>query len=117
MKSVSHTVDGVPTLELEGRFDAHTITQVKDWIGTHKADHTYLIINLAEVTFVDSAALATLVQGMKQCRELGGDLLLCQLAQPVRIIFELTRLDRAFTILDSLPEAVAAAKLHQMAVD
>ena len=117
MKSVSYEIDGMPVLELEGRFDAHTVTQVKDWIGEYKTNHSYLIVNLAEATFIDSAALATLVQGMKQCRELGGDLFLCQLAQPVRIIFELTRLDRAFAIFDSLHEAVAAAKFPQNALE
>ena len=57
-----------------------------------------------------AAALAALVHGMKQCREQDGDLLLCRLAQPVRIIFELTRLDRAFAIFDSVPAAVGAFK-------
>jgi anti-sigma B factor antagonist len=117
MKSVSFELDGIPVLELEGRFDAHTVSQVKDWIGEYKTIHSYLIVNLAEATFVDSAALATLVQGMKQCRELGGDLFLCHLAQPVRIIFELTRLDQAFTIFDSVHEAVAATKLPQIAIE
>lgn len=109
MNNLSHEINGIPVLTLDGRFDAHTVSQVKEWISAHKKAQTVLVIDLATVTFVDSAALAALVQGMKQCRELGGDLHLCQLTQPVRIIFELTRLDRAFSIYDNLQEAVDAA--------
>ena len=49
-----------------------------------------------------------LVQGMKRCRERDGDLRLCALQQPVRMIFELTRLDRAFEIYQSEEDAVQA---------
>jgi len=108
MKTQTKEFEGIPVLELSGRFDAHTVPEVSDWIKVKMADQPRLVIDLVNVTFVDSAALATLVQGMKQCREQDGDLLLCRLAQPVRIIFELTRLDRAFAIFDSVPEAVAS---------
>ena len=110
MNTQSKEFEGIPVLELSGRFDAHTVPQVRDWIKVKMVDQPQLVIDLVNVTFADSAALATLVQGMKQCREQDGDLLLCRLAQPVRIIFELTRLDRAFAIFDSVPAAVAALK-------
>ena len=110
MKTKTKEFEGIPVLELSGRFDAHTVPQVSDWIKIKMTDQPHLVIDLVNVTFVDSAALATLVQGMKQCREQDGDLLLCRLAQPVRIIFELTRLDRAFAIFDSVPVAVASLK-------
>jgi anti-sigma B factor antagonist len=110
MKTQTKEFEGIPVLELSGRFDAHTVSEVNNWIKVKMADQPQLVIDLVNVTFVDSAALATLVQGMKQCREHGGDLLLCRLAQPVCIIFELTRLDRAFAIFDSVPAAVASLK-------
>ena len=65
-------------------------------------------MNLENVVFVDSTALATLVQAMKRCRQLDGDLRLSNLKQPVRMIFELTRLDRAFEIFNLEEEAVGA---------
>jgi anti-sigma B factor antagonist len=52
--------------------------------------------------------MATLVQGMKRCREKEGDLRLSELQQPVRMIFELTRLDRAFEIFNSERDAILA---------
>ena len=53
-------------------------------------------------------ALSALVEGMKRSRQLEGDLRLCNLQQPVRMIFELTRLDRAFEIFSSEEEAIQA---------
>lgn len=108
MQTEQKVFEGIPVLELTGRFDAHTVSQVKIWLAAQVAEHPQIVLDLKGVTFVDSAALATLVQGMKQCRERNGDLVLTNLAQPVRIIFELTRLDRAFGIYDSVPVAVSA---------
>jgi anti-sigma B factor antagonist len=45
---------------------------------------------------------------MKRCREGQGDLYLCHLQQPVQVIFELTCLNKAFTIFGTESEAVAA---------
>ena len=94
-------------LELTGRFDAFSAPPVVDWLAKMAAGtQAHAIVNLVGVNFIDSTACAALVQGLKRCRERGGDLRLCCLQQPVRIIFELTRLDRAFQIYDSEPTAV-----------
>ncbi len=97
----------VAIIGLSGRFDAHEVPQVRQML-TRAADRTkgHIVVNLGGVNFIDSSGLACLVQGMKYCRELGADQILCNLQQPVRIIFELTRLDRAFKISDSVEEAV-----------
>jgi anti-sigma B factor antagonist len=63
------------------------------------AGKSKVVVNLTGVTFVDSTALSMLVQGMKRCREQHGDLILCGMQQRVRMIFELTRLDRAFEVV------------------
>ena len=91
------------TLHLDGRFDAHETPQVRQSLATHTPKNVH--INLKKVTFLDSAALATLVQAMKNCRERGGDVVLCNMPQPVRIIFELTRLDKAFKIINTVHDA------------
>ncbi len=94
-------------LRLKGRFDAHEVVQVRDWLNEQIGiGNTHLVVNLAEVNFIDSSALSTLVQGLKHCREKGGDLTLCALQQPVRVIFELTRLDKAFGIYATEQEAI-----------
>ena len=109
MQSKLKWIEGVGVLELEGRFDAHEAPEVRRLIeDAADREHPQLLVNLADVNFIDSSGLSTLVQGMKRCRGRDGDLSLCNLEQPVRIIFELTRLDKAFDIYASEGEAIAA---------
>lgn len=98
----------VPVLAPKGRFDAHTVPEVRTWLNTTiERGDTRIVIDLSAVNFLDSAALAVLVHGLKHCRQHGGDLVLCGMQAPVRIIFELTRLDRAFSCWPEVESAVA----------
>lgn len=100
---------GVAVLELSGRFDAYEVPKVKTYLEKIQSEaRPKAVLNLGGVNFIDTTALASLVQGMKHCRQKNGDLYLCNLQQPVRIIFELTRLDRAFKIFQTQEEAVKA---------
>lgn len=99
----------VPVLNLNGRFDAHVVPAVNQWIDkTTATEPARVIVDLSNVSFIDSIALATLVRAMKRCRQHKGDLYVCGLQQPVRIIFELTRLDKAFTLFTDRVQALRA---------
>jgi anti-sigma B factor antagonist len=103
----------VAAIAISGRFDAHQVPQVQQELENVLAGGArYVILNLEDVNFVDSSALAILVRGMKRCRERNGDLLLCGLRQPVRIIFELTRMDKAFRIYDTEEAARQSVPQH-----
>lgn len=107
MRVQSRTVDHVTVVELAGRFDAHVTRSVATQLERVAEPHQ-IVVDLGNVTFVDSMGLATLVQAMKRCRQLDGDVRLCGLQKPVRIIFELTRLDRAFQIYDHPSGAISS---------
>jgi len=86
--------------ELAGRFDAHEADSFKaELIEAIEAGNSQLGVQLSEVNFLDSTALAVLTSGMKRCREVDGDLVLLNPSNPVQVILELTRLDQAFQIL------------------
>ena len=109
MELKSHAAGDVVVLAISGRFDAHEAPLVADWLAhAAQAPPAQIVVEMSGVDFIDSTALARLVRGMKQCREQGGDLRLCCLRQPVRVIFELTRLDKAFEIFAGEEEAVAS---------
>ena len=109
MKIKSHTSNGVTVLNLIGRFEAQNSSSVratiKEVMGKTPAN---VVINLKDVQFIDSSGLAVLVQGMKLAKNAKGQLRLCGLQQKVRIIFELTRLDKVFEIFADESSAVAA---------
>lgn len=105
----SHAITNVKVLRLAGRFDTLNAGPVQAWIDeATEEEPANLVVNLQDVRFVDSTGLSTLVAGMKRSREKMGDLRICGLQQPVRMIFELTRLDKAFEIFNSEEEAVQA---------
>lgn len=104
MKIIHHVRGAVDILTLSGRFDAYEVPLVVHWFDEHP-EAKQVIVNLSEVSFIDSSGLATLVKGLKRCRQNGGELVISDMQQAVQIIFELTRLDKAFKIY--LTEAAA----------
>ncbi len=98
---------GVHILLIEGRFDAHTSTPATEWLEEKSASTgARIVINFSKTEFIDSVALASLVSAMKRCRQTDGDVVLCELSKPVKIIFELTRLNRAFQIYETEVDAM-----------
>ena len=69
---------------------------------------TKLIIDLAEVPYMDSSGVATLVEAMKAARAAGRKLVLCGMQERVKSIFEIARLDMVFTIVETREEALQA---------
>lgn len=107
--AVITTANGtVSVLQLAGRFDAHAAIEVGDWMKTKIVPPAKVVVDMSEVNFIDLSALSVLVHGLKRCRQQGGDLHLCNLQQPVRIIFELTRFNKTFPIYGDLAAATSA---------
>lgn len=57
-----------------------------------------ILVDLQDVTFMNSSAIGALVATLKAVRAGGGELFLCSLNEQVRIIFELTKMDQIFKI-------------------
>lgn len=67
-----------------------------------------VIVDLAEVPYMDSSGVATLVEAMQSARQASSKLILCGMKEKVRSIFEIARLDMVFTIVDSMEDAQTA---------
>ncbi len=66
-----------------------------------------LVVNFQEVTYMDSAGLASMVKLVSMAREKRVPLRLCNLSPRVLSMFEITRLDKLFDIYPSESEALA----------
>ncbi len=55
-----------------------------------------VLIDFQDVKFMDSSGLGALVSAMKIVKTAGGKFCLCSVKDQVRMIFELTRMDRVF---------------------
>jgi anti-sigma B factor antagonist len=109
MSFTTHARDDIAVIQIDGRFDAQSAPPVAEWLE-HIAATTLgrVVVDLAEVSFLDSSALAVLVRVVKRCRMRGGDVRLCGMQPSVRLIFELTRLDRAFDMYADEDAAVSS---------
>ena len=67
-----------------------------------------VVADMSNVTFLDSTILGTLVWGMKNLREAGGDFRMIGLHDFVKRLFNITQLDRAFRVFDTESEAAAS---------
>jgi anti-sigma B factor antagonist len=96
----------MPVMKLSGRFDAEGAAFIKGQITTLVNEtQPNLVVNMSDVSFIDSLGLTALVSGLKLCRRNHGTLKLVGLQTSVRLLFEITRLDHAFEIYDSEEEA------------
>ncbi len=66
-----------------------------------------VVVDLNAVEFLDSTGLGVLIGGMKRLRGLDGDLTLVCTQPRILKVFEITGLNRAFTINESVDAAVA----------
>ena len=91
--------------------DALDVSNAEDLKSRLRAladDHKKLVLDLYQVAFLDSAGCGALVTSMSHFRATGGDLRLCCLAQRVRTLVELVRLNRVLGIHDTREAAIAA---------
>ena len=109
---VEKVVDGIMLVDLRGRVTLGPETEalrnkLKDLI---KAGQHRIILNLGEVTYLDSVGLSTLIAGYTSTRNASGDLKLLHLPRGVQQLLQITRLSTVFDIYEDLGAAVEAFK-------
>jgi len=66
-----------------------------------------LIVDLSEVPSIDSSGLATLIEAMRETQAKKIPMILCGLADRVRAVLEIARLDSVFVIEPDVESALA----------
>ncbi|MEO0517941.1 MAG: STAS domain-containing protein [Cyanobacteria bacterium P01_A01_bin.116] len=67
-----------------------------------------LVVDMSRVESLDNAGLVAFMSALNTARSESTRLRICSAPPSVRIVFELTQLDRVFTMVDQLPVALAA---------
>jgi len=66
-----------------------------------------IVVNLAQVPYMDSSGVASLVKVLSRARKINATLFLVGLTARVKSLFEITRLDSVFSIKGTEQEAMA----------
>ncbi len=106
IKAIQHRGQNV-VMELAGEIDMKCSAKVKDKFKEifRQKPHS-VIVDMTEVTFMDSSGLAVLVGALKRSRINNSELKLAGLTKDVRDIFEICRLETIFQFFDTTDEAL-----------
>lgn len=99
---------GITVLKLSGRVtlgdeSSQLRNRIKDILDRGK---TRLILDLAEVSYIDSAGLGTLVAGFTTAQSQGASVKLVNLTRKFREQLHITKLVTVFEVYDTLDEAI-----------
>jgi anti-sigma B factor antagonist len=95
-------------ISLSGEVDLYTAPEFKQkLLDVIAQGASSVVVDFTNTTFIDSTTLGVLVSGVKRLRENEGQLSLVCNDRNITKIFEITGLDRVFTIYPTRSEAVA----------
>jgi len=110
IKVTCRRIDSVTVVDLGGRItlgDGSTV--LRDTIRELVANRdNRILLNLGEVTYIDSSGLGELVSAFTQVRKSGGELKLLNLTRKVHDLLQITKLYTVFDVQEDEARAIAA---------
>ena len=109
MKASTRQMDGVTIVDLSGRITLGEGSVVlRDTIrDVVAAGNKKILLNLGDVTYIDSSGIGELVSAFTTVRNQGGELKLLNLTKKVHDLLQITKL---YTVFDVKDDEAAAVK-------
>jgi len=110
LKMTNREVDGVSVVALDGRIvlgeESNSLREkVKGLIASGKKK---IVLNMDNITFIDSAGLGTLVAAHHSAKSQNASLRLCHLGSKFQEVLQITKLLTVFEVYNTEAEAVAS---------
>jgi anti-sigma B factor antagonist len=110
MKASTRQVDGVTIVDLSGRItlgEGSVVLRdtVKDLLGKGQKK---ILLNLGDVSYIDSSGIGELVSAFTSVRNQGGELKLLHLTKKVHDLLQITKLYTVFDVKDDEASAITA---------
>jgi anti-sigma B factor antagonist len=108
LRMTDREVGGVTVLDLEGRIvlgeESNAFRErVKGLLANN---HKKIVLNMSNVSYIDSAGLGTLVATFHSARSQGGTLKLCNLGSKFKEVLQVTKLMTVFDVYENDTAAV-----------
>ena len=101
--------NGVVVIELGGRVDTAGAIELERALQAEHADgHFHLVLDMRDLTYLNSAGLRILADYLTISRANQGDLHLAGLSDKIRRVFEIIGFDNFFDIFGDIPDAIEA---------
>jgi len=110
MKASTRQVDGVTIVDLSGRItlgEGSVVLRdtIKDLLGKGQKK---ILLNLGDVSYIDSSGIGELVSAFTSVRNQGGELKLLHLTKKVHDLLQITKLYTVFDVKDDEATAISA---------
>ncbi|WP_432971913.1 STAS domain-containing protein [Dactylosporangium sp. CA-233914] len=102
------TIGGHGVVHAEGELDVGNAPQLREAVNAALDAQPTLVVDLSNVSFMDSVTLGVLIGAFNRSREAGGGLAVVCTDERVRRIFRITGLDMVFALHGTVESAVAA---------
>jgi len=103
--------DGVTVLAPRGPIDVSHALELRDLIaGTIERAGSRLVVDLTDVTLIDSSGVGIFVTAHRQADAAGAQFALAHPVGPVGRVFEMTRTNKLLRIYPSVEDAIAALR-------
>jgi anti-sigma B factor antagonist len=109
LKIETRVANGVTVVSCHGRIlFGEEATALRQELKRVLESSRQIVLNLADVSYIDSGGLGTLVGVYSSARSAGADIKLTGLGQRLRDVLQVTKLATVFEVFDSEQQAVAA---------
>lgn len=109
LKLSARTLGGVKIIDCNGRIVfGEEASQLRDTIKKDLAENNRIVLNLANVNYIDSGGIGTMVSLFTSARNAGGDIKLLHLTKRVGDLLQITKLITVFESYDDEQKAVNA---------
>jgi anti-sigma B factor antagonist len=109
LKTSTRLLDGIVVLDCSGRIVfGEEATTLRDTVKQLLTETKQVVLNLAEVTYIDSGGLGTLVSLYTSARSGGANIKLANLTERVGDLLQVTKLLTVFEVYDGEDKAVRA---------
>jgi anti-sigma B factor antagonist len=111
LRMSTRTIDGVLVVDCSGRIVfGEESASLRDAIKKLLSESPKVVLNLREITYIDSGGLGTLVSLYTTARNAGGALKLARLSQRVDDLLQVTKLVTIFEVFEDEQSAVQSFK-------
>ncbi len=107
MKVQVRNENNVSIIDCSGDVDLYSSPRLREaLLGQMREGGNSVLVNMTEVSYIDSSGIATLVEGLQLSRQTKTRLGLFGLRNNARSVLELARLNKVFTIFENEQEAL-----------
>jgi anti-sigma B factor antagonist len=98
---------GAVIVALEGDVDLQSSPDARKVLLECVGKRMPVLVDLSKVGYIDSSGVASLVESLQSARKSGSTLILVLVSEGARRVLELARLDKVFTICDTIEDGLA----------